>query len=120
MASGDGWEDRVREAAGAGRPHATIDALLDCVGEPALTGALTLVTGTRVRSIADPAGASAAGGSGVTRRRTAEVFERLATMAAGGSVEIVVDQVLPFAESADAVARVESGHARGKTVVTFA
>lgn len=74
---------------------------------------------TRVRSVADPAGASAVGGSGVTRRRIAEVFEHVADLVARGAVEVVVDRVVPFADSARAVAHVESGHARGKTVIAL-
>ncbi|MGO1397624.1 MAG: NADP-dependent oxidoreductase [Brevibacterium yomogidense] len=134
VASGSGWEERVRAAVAGGgaaggaglgsevepgpgeRP---VDALLDCVGGDALAGALSLLAGTRVRSVADPAGASAAGGSGVVRRRTTEVFGALASLVADGRLEVVVDDVVPFAEAARAVERVESGHARGKTVVTF-
>ena len=72
-----------------------------------------------MRSVADPAAASAAGGGGVTRRRTAEVFAQVAELVARGAIEVVVDRVLPFDEAARAVAHVESGHARGKTVVTL-
>lgn len=118
IASGTGWEERVREQT-AGDGARPVDALLDCVGGEALAGGLTLLAGTRVRSVADPARASAAGGSGVVRRRTAEVFGALASMVADGRLEIVIDGVVPFAEAARAVERVETGHARGKTVVTF-
>ncbi len=119
IASGPGWEARVRgQTAGGGAQP--VDALLDCVGGETLAGGLTLLAGTRVRSAADPARASTAGGSGVVRRRTAEVFGALASLAADGTLEIVVDGVVPFAEAGRAVERVETGHARGKTVVTFA
>ena len=124
VASGPGWEDRVRAAAGGSR---RVDALLDCVGGDVLGGGIDLLEqirspqpGTaRVRSVADPAGASAAGDGGVTRRRTAEVFAQVAELVARGAIEVVVDRVLPFDEAARAVAHVESGHARGKTVVTL-
>ncbi|WP_019158624.1 NADP-dependent oxidoreductase [Brevibacterium senegalense] len=124
VASGPGWEDRVRAAAGGSR---RVDALLDCVGGDVLGGGIDLLEqirspqpGTaRVRSVADPAAASAAGGGGVTRRRTAEVFAQVAELVARGAIEVVVDRVLPFDEAARAVAHVESGHARGKTVVTL-
>lgn len=131
VSSGAGWEDRVRALTPDGA-----DALLDCVGGEVLTGGLTLVrlpeaeaeaagadvTGagpTRVRSIADPAAASAVGGSGVTRRRTAAVFARIAQRVADGGIEIVLDEVIPFSQASRAVAAVERGHARGKTVASF-
>lgn len=110
VTSGDGWEERV---------GGQVDALLDCVGGDVLAQGLTLLRGTRVRSIADPEAASAAGGVRVARRRTAEVFGRIAAMAADGDLEIVLDDTVPFEEAGRAVARVEQGHARGKTVVTF-
>ena len=124
VASGPGWEDRVRAAAGGSR---RVDSLLDCVGGDVLDDGIDLLEqirspqpGTaRVRSVADPAAASAAGGGGVTRRRTAEVFAQVAELVARGAIEVVVDRVLPFDEAARAVAHVESGHARGKTVVTL-
>ncbi|SMY10754.1 NADP-dependent oxidoreductase [Brevibacterium jeotgali] len=118
IASGAGWEERVRELT-AGDGARPVDAFLDCVGGRALAGGLTLLAGTRMRSVADPETASAAGGSGVVRRRTAEVFGALASRAAAGSLDVVIDDVVPFAEAARAVERVEAGHARGKTVVTF-
>ena len=118
IASGPGWEERVRGLT-AGDGARPVDALLDCVGGETLACGVALLAGTRVRSVADPEGASAAGGSGVVRRRTAEVFGALASRAAEGKLEIVVDGVVPFAEAARAVERVEAGHARGKTVVTF-
>lgn len=123
VASGNGWEERVQgqlEGDGRGdRARRQIDAMLDCVGGDVLTGGLALLTGTRVRSIADPDGTSAAGGVRVTRRRTAEVFARLAETAARGDIEIVLDEAVPFDEAARAIARVEQGHARGKTVIAF-
>lgn len=123
IVSGPGWRERVRERAdgdGARRSgDRPVDALLDCVGGEALASGLAVLAGTRVRSVADPAGASAAGGSGVARRRTGEVFGALASLVADGRLEVVVDGVVPFAEAARAVERVETGHARGKTVVTF-
>lgn len=123
VASGAGWEDRVRKQVDADlreeRARGQVDALLDCVGGDVLTGGLDLLTGTRVRSIANPHGASVAGGAPVDRRRTAEVFGRIAAMAAQGDFEIVLDEAVPFDEAARAVARVEQGHARGKTVVAL-
>lgn len=118
IASGPGWEERVGGLT-AGYGTRPVDALLDCVGGEARAGGVALLAGTRVRSVADPARGSAADGSGVVRRRTTEVFGALASMAAEGKLEIVVDGVVPFAEAARAVERVETGHARGKTVVTF-
>lgn len=113
VVSGDGWVERVRAIAPDG-----VAAVFDLVGAPVLAHALTLVADpARVISIATPAAAKEAGGSGVERRRTTEVFAHLAGLVAAGDLSPVVSATYPFDEAADAVAAVESGHAVGKVVV---
>jgi NADPH:quinone reductase-like Zn-dependent oxidoreductase len=70
-----------------------------------------------IRSVADPARARSLGGDGVTRRRSAEVFAEVAELVARGEVVPVIGATYAFEDAAKAVARVEGGHAAGRTVV---
>jgi NADPH:quinone reductase-like Zn-dependent oxidoreductase len=113
ITSGPGWEEHVRRVAPDGA-----DVLLDCVGGSSLTLAASLVGEPRAtRSVADPAGARALGGDGVTRRRSAEVFAEVADLVARAEVVPVIGATYAFDDAAKAVARVETGHASGRTVV---
>ncbi|MDF8263966.1 NADP-dependent oxidoreductase [Luteipulveratus flavus] len=114
--SGAGWADRVRSAA----PHG-VDAVLDLVGEPVLRDVSgVLGEDAVVLSPAAPATAAAvAGGAGVVRRRTTEVFSEVARLVEDGALTPVIARVVPFAEAASAVEVVESGHATGNVVVTY-
>ncbi|AGP30458.1 NADP-dependent oxidoreductase [Corynebacterium terpenotabidum] len=104
--SGEHWTTDVRDAG-------PVDAVIDLVGGDVLVDALGLTSGP-VRSVADPAV-----GGGVTRRRTRAVFSELAGLIADGTFTPHITASLPFPEAADAVARVEGGHATGKTVIRF-
>ncbi len=46
-----------------------------------------------------------------------ENLEALAALLESGAVEVVIDKVFPFAESAKAVAHMLGHHARGKVVI---
>ncbi len=114
VVSGDGWPDRVRAAAPDG-----VAAVFDLVGAPVLADATALLADpSRVISVATPAAAAESGGSGVTRRRTTDVFAHLARLVATGDLTPVVSATYAFDDAADAVARVETGHAVGNVVVT--
>lgn len=106
VASGEHWVRDVRDAG-------PVDAVIDLVGGDTLATALALTAGP-VRSVADPAV-----GGGVTRRRSRAVFGELADLVADGTFAPRITASLPFDEAAAAVARVEGGHAEGKTVVRF-
>lgn len=111
--SGPGWTGRVREA--AERP----DALFDLVGGEVLVEGMTLVENLdRVISVADPQRVGKAGGGGVTRRRTREVYGEVARLLAAGEAEATISHVHPLADAASAVALVENGHVQSKVVVT--
>ena len=113
VASGDGWADRVRRAAPEG-----VDGVVDLVGGEALRDAAALLRSPHaLRSPADPALAESLGGSGVTRRRTGEVFAEIAALVARGEFAPVVSAAHPLDDAAAAVAAVESGHAAGNVVV---
>jgi NADPH:quinone reductase-like Zn-dependent oxidoreductase len=43
----------------------------------------------------------------------------LARLVDTGTVKVILDSVYPFERIADAMARLESGHAKGKIVVTL-
>ncbi len=116
VSSGAGWPERVRAVAGAG-----VAAVFDLVGPAVLADAVALAADpARVISVAAPAAARRAGGSGVVRRRTTEVFTHLAGLIASGDLRPVVSGAYPFERAADAVAAVETGHAAGKVVVVGA
>lgn len=111
--SGEGWVDRVRALAPDG-----VDGLLDMVGGDTLLAAIGLLRdGAAPVSIASPSLAADHGGGGVTRRRTSDVFTEVAALAATGVLDLQVTTTYPLDRAADAVALVETGHARGKVVV---
>ena len=97
--------------------------MLDLVGEPVLREAVPLLRPEgRVISPAAPGLAAellGERGGGVTRRRTSEVFARIAALIASGELTPLVSAQVPFADAARAVALVEEGHAAGNVVVTF-
>ena len=112
--SGPGWADRVRQSAAG-----PVDAVLDTVGGAVLEEAAGLLTDrSRLRSIASPAVAADLGGSGVTRRRTAQVYAELARLVADGAVRPVISATYPLDRAAEASIAVAGGHSLGKIVVT--
>ncbi|WP_297006121.1 NADP-dependent oxidoreductase [uncultured Corynebacterium sp.] len=106
VASGDGWTTAVRDSG-------PVDAVIDLVGGDVLLDALGMTDGP-VRSVADPTV-----GGGVTRRRSRAVFTGLAELVADGTLTPHIPASFPFSRAMEAVAAVETGHATGKTVVTF-
>jgi len=115
--SGDGFESRVAEAA---ERCGAVTAIVDLVGGEVLdrTAGLSRDPG-RLVSIADPARATALGGSGITRRRSREVFERVAGLVVRGLLVPHIERTWPLREAGEALAIVEAGHARGKVVLTI-
>ncbi|HEX6055961.1 MAG TPA: NADP-dependent oxidoreductase [Intrasporangium sp.] len=114
VAAGPGWTERVRAVAPEG-----VHGLVDTVGGEALRqSSVVLRPAGAVRSTASPALAVELGGSGVTRRRTADTFAEVAALVAAGALAPVIGATFDFADCADAVALVETGHATGRTVVT--
>lgn len=112
--SGPGWTGRVEAVAPEG-----VHGLIDTVGGETLRQSPPVLRpGSVIRSIASPAAAVEIGGSGVTRRRTAQTYAEVAALVASGALAPVVGATFPFSDCADAVALVESGHASGRTVVT--
>jgi len=113
--SGTGAEARI---AAAGDRCGAVTAIVDLVGGDTLARAVPVAEPTaRLVSVADPARAALLGGSGVERRRTTEVFDRVAELLRRGVLDPRVEQTFPLSEAGRALAEVESGHARGKVVV---
>jgi NADPH:quinone reductase-like Zn-dependent oxidoreductase len=112
---GDGLADRVRALAPDG-----VDAVLDLVGGDSIRSSAELVRDRRrIVSVADYAGVTAVGGSYVDVRPDAAQLATLAGYAAERRLRIQVEQVLPMDEAATAHRLVQSGHARGKIVLTM-
>ncbi len=112
---GDGVADRVREIMPNG-----VDAILDLVGGDALRSVADLVTDrARLLTTADPDAAAEFGGGGVERDGSGTVLGEIVALVADGKLDPHVTDVVPLHRAADALASVETGHARGKVVITF-
>lgn len=113
---GDGLADRVRALAPDG-----IDAVLDFVGGDSITGSVGLVHDrSRIVSITDHSGVTAVGGRFVDVRPDAQQLATLARYAADGRLRVHISRVFAMSEAAAAHRLVESGHVRGKIVLTVA
>ncbi len=112
---GDGWEERVKAVA-AGQ----IDSVIDCAGTGVIAGSLELVVpGGPVITIAD---FQATGPGVVITTGNEPGFEdalREAVKAvAHGTVKIPIEQTFPLEQAANAHRLSETGHVRGKIVLT--
>ncbi|NLU64438.1 NADP-dependent oxidoreductase [Rhodococcus sp. HNM0563] len=114
--SGSGSDERIVEA---GQRVGKVTVIVDLVGGDVLAdAAATCGPAVRLISVADPTLGSELGGSGVDRRRTTEVFTRVATLVETGVLDPRIEHTFPLREAGRALALVEEGHARGKVVVT--
>ncbi|MEV7120647.1 NADP-dependent oxidoreductase [Kitasatospora griseola] len=110
---GDGVADRLREAAPDG-----VDAVLDLVGGTAVRDvAGALRRPGRLVSTADRATIEDLGGAYVKRDGTAAVLTALADLVAAGTLNAQISARYPLEHAAEAIAEVESGHARGKLIL---
>lgn len=114
VAYGDGLVDRVRALAPAG-----VDVVLDCAGGDAVSVSLELgVDRTRIGTLADY---SAVQKHGVRRpggERSAANLAELVQLHANGTLHLPIHLAAPLADAARAHAAVETGHVRGKVVLT--
>ncbi|HEY6740614.1 MAG TPA: NADP-dependent oxidoreductase [Actinopolymorphaceae bacterium] len=117
VAYGDGLVDRVTALAGP----AGVSVALDCVGSAEATKAsLALVADrTRIGTIADQAAAEQHGFVSIGTVRTPEQLLRLVDLYVAGRLRIDIDSRYPWHQAALAHRRVESGHVRGKVVLTL-
>lgn len=111
---GEGVADRVREIMPAG-----VDAILDLVGGQALHSVADLVDDrSRLMTTADPGTAAELGGVSVQRDGSAAVLGEIVALVAEGKVDPHVSDIVPLENAAEALASVESGHTRGKVVIS--
>ena len=113
---GDGWEDRVREA-----HPGHIDAVIDAAGTGVIEGSLGLVVeGGPVVTIAD---FEAKGFNVIVTTGGEPGFEdslREAVKAVDhGTVKLEIAQTFPLEQAAEAHRLSESGHVRGKIILTL-
>jgi enoyl reductase len=111
---GDGLIDRIRAAAPGG-----VDAALDAIGGEATGISVELVADrSRVATLVDMD--SSTEKYGIRRLvggRSAEVLGELADLAARGELQLPI-RTFPLADAVAAHRQVESGHGRGKVVLT--
>ena len=106
--------DRIRAIMSDG-----VDAIFDLVGGDALREVAGLVKdGSKIISAADAATAAEFGGAAVERDRSTRTFTEVAQLVADGKLDPHVEDIVPFERAGDALHAVESGHARGKVVIS--
>ncbi|MFB7670582.1 NADP-dependent oxidoreductase [Kitasatospora purpeofusca] len=110
---GEGVADRIRAVAPDG-----VDGILDLIGGDDLrAAAVTLADRSRLVATSDPVTAQELGGRFVTRSTTPGTLAALAELVAAGELDPNISARYPLAHAAEALAAVESGHARGKLVL---
>lgn len=111
---GPGLADRVRSVAPDG-----VDAVLDAIGGEALDVSVELVGSTeRIVTIADWANAARLGIRRVGTERSVGKLTDLTRMYAEGRLQVSLWKAYPLSRAADAHREVETGHVRGKVVLT--
>ncbi|TDD14464.1 NADP-dependent oxidoreductase [Nonomuraea diastatica] len=112
---GDGLAGRVRALAPGG-----IDASLDGAGGHALEVSIQLVEDrTRIVTLVEHGKAAELGVQVVQGERTAERLGRYAALYAAGAFVFPVRRAYRLEEAADAHREIETGHGRGKIVLTL-
>ncbi|NED83080.1 NADP-dependent oxidoreductase [Streptomyces sp. SID11233] len=111
--SGASLAERVRAAAPDG-----VDAVFDLVGGDTLREAASLLADpAALISAADKPLAVELGGAAVVRARTSAVLGEVADLVVAGALRTHVTRTYPLSAAGEALRAVESGHARGKTVI---
>lgn len=111
---GSGLTERVRAMAPEG-----VDVVLDAVGGAAVTASLDLVTDrTRIGTTVDQRAADEYGVVRLRGSRSTAVLAELADLAAAHDLVLPIATAYPLLSAADAHREVETGHVRGKVVLT--
>ena len=116
VAYGDGVGDRIRQAA------AKVDAFIDTFGPGYVQLALELgVEPSRIDTIADFEAVTKYGvkADGNAAGASASTLADLAALIADGQLEVPITATYPLGQVQEAYRRLESGHIRGKIVLTF-
>jgi NADPH2:quinone reductase len=110
---GEGVGERIRALMPDG-----VDAIFDLAGGASLGAVADLLTDrSTLISAGDPGTAERLGGHMIERGGTPDVLAIVGAMAADGKLDPHVEDIRPFDEAAEALAAVETGHARGKVVI---
>jgi enoyl reductase len=114
VAYGEGLTDRVRAVV----PR--VDAALDGSGTlEALQSSVDLVADrSRIGTIAFSPAAAHLGVARLSTQRSAARLARLAALSAAGELTVEIQQAYPLAEAAQAHRDLDTGHVRGKLVLT--
>jgi NADPH:quinone reductase-like Zn-dependent oxidoreductase len=111
---GEGLRERIRSAAPGG-----VDAVLDGAGGEALDISLELVANRdRILTLVDHGRAAELGVRLSRADRSAARLAELAARYAKGELRFPVRRAYPFADAAAAHREIETGHGRGKVVLT--
>ena len=111
---GDRLADRVREILPDG-----VDAILDLVGGDSLRSVADLVADrARLVTTVDPGVVAELGGRAVVRDGSGTVLAEIARLVSDGKLDPHVSDVVPLERAGEALASVETGHARGKIVIS--
>jgi enoyl reductase len=114
VAYGPGLADRVRTLAPGG-----VDVALDCIGGDAVLVSLELVSDrNRIGTIADYAAVERFGVRRPGGERSAGKLSGLVELHTAGKLHLPIHLAAPLARAAEAHAAVETGHVRGKVVIT--
>jgi NADPH2:quinone reductase len=114
IAYGEGVAERALEV----QPNG-YDVVLDYIGKEAVEASVPLLHGgSRLVTIAAGKSAIELGGSVVWVRPDAAGLAEVAELIDAGMVRVEVARTYPLEEAADAYRELESGHVRGKLVVT--
>ncbi|MDA3624738.1 NADP-dependent oxidoreductase [Saccharopolyspora sp. WRP15-2] len=112
---GDGLVERVREVAPQG-----VDAAIDGAGEQALRQSLELVDNrSRIGTLVEFGLVEELGVRPLVSQRSAARLAALTELNARGGLALHVRSTYPLAEAAKAHVEVESGHGRGKVVLSI-
>ncbi|GHG23944.1 MULTISPECIES: NADP-dependent oxidoreductase [Amycolatopsis] len=112
---GDGLKDRIEAAAPQG-----VDVVLDGAGGAALDVSLELVRARdRILTLVDHDRAAELGVLVSKSGRSAARLAELAALYAKGDLRFTVRRAYPYTEAAAAHREIETGHGRGKIVLTF-
>ena len=116
MTYGDDLVSQVKDLAPDG-----VDVILDFVGGAAIdTAPALLAHGGTITSITDARARTELGGHYVWVRPDSAQLGELAQLVVDGIVRVEIAQTFPLEQAADAHRAVETGHVRGKVIVTVA
>ncbi|MCL5947317.1 MAG: NADP-dependent oxidoreductase [Chloroflexi bacterium] len=111
---GNGLVDRVRALAPDG-----VDAALDAIGGEAIPASVALVPDKdRIGTTVDAEAAAKYGVRRLVGARSTETLAKLVNLYAQGKLSLPIHRIFPLTEAVRAHREVETGHVRGKVILT--